>query len=349
MALAVYGRTKSSPEAVAEAFKTYHELLRLTQDHIARPTLDVASIDACLLTVFLMGRCESTMHNTADGDAEDLLACLKSWSHHDGAMALLKLWHMHFEEAEPSIIVKQTRRGMLKSLLLRRMSVPKWLREGECFGERGFELEYDKILVRLVNVRLALSMDQSLADEISRNGLLDETTKLATNLYSLKNAMPAPYSYREYRTDCCMQPWFQTSTVNVFPTPAHAMQWAHVIATRLIIIYSNMSILQHSAETREEADMCATLLQDVANELASTIPQCIGLVNLEEGETKINTEATLKPSQASSAVWPLTMAASIEGYDKILQQGFKLQLTKLGEIVGDGVLQSVSSDDWPLL
>lgn len=349
MALAVYAKKHSHPRAATESFSIYHELLKLTQEQIARPTLDVASIDACLLTIFLMGRCESVMHNTLVPDENNTLAELKSWSHHDGAMALLRLWHMHFRERDISMIVKQTRRGMLKSLLLRRMSVPDWLCEGHEFGEQGFELGYDSILVHLVDIRSEINLGKSMDENASRIGLHDRLTTIAVDLIDLRQELPESFSYCEHEIAESDHLWFPNPKLRIYRTPAHAIFWAHILATRLVMVFTNMSMLLYWPESRREREVNTTLLRQLASYLAAVIPQAIGLVEQNGSQIKIHDLADLKPWQASSVVWPLSMAASIRGYDEKLLEAFRSQLTKIGEIVGDGVLQSVSTEAWPLL
>lgn len=346
MALAVYARTRSLPQAAAEAYTIYHELLKSTQEEISRPNMNVTSIDACLLTVFLMARCESAMHNTLLSNAEDKLEELKSWSHHGGTAALLTLWYLHFKDQECSVIVKQTRRGLMKSFLLRKMPVPWWLRAGKQFGESGLELEYDRILVQSVNVRWATYPDPSSSDRISRGDSRQDIKRLASDLHNLKNHLPGELSYHEYESTHADQLWIQTPRLGIYTTPAHANLWAHVLATELVIIFTELTVLQHSTHTREEMEICTTLLQDLASQLAAIIPQGMGLVTTNGGQITIHTEAQLEPSQASRVVWPLSVAAAIHGYDEGLRRGFKSQLRKLGEIIGDGVLQLVSAADW---
>lgn len=347
MALAVYARVRSSPQAAAEAYAHYQQLIRLLQEHIARPTLDATSIDARLLTIFLMGRCESTMYRAGDVDLAGSFQKINSWSHHDGAGALLKLWQMHLSHEKASTIVKQTRRGLLKSFLLREQSVPTWLQDGKCYGEHGAELRYDKILTRLVNLRSVMSMQQDLGDQSYRDELTAEAFQLALDLRDFTTELPTTYAYRKCEAPPFDQGWLSSTVLNVCATPEHATVWAHLFATRLIVSRTNVQILQSSPETKQEAEGCTAMLQEHAENLAATIPQCLGLIQAEGDEVSSLPEANVKPWQASLAVWPLSIAVSIPGYDDALRQKFKTQLAMIGKIVGDGVLQTVTTDEWP--
>lgn len=349
LALAVYARTRSQPDAAAEAFSIYHELLKLTREHLARPNLDVVAIDACLLTIFLMGRCESAMHNTLSPDAEETLKEFKSWSHHDGAMALLRLWHLHFKGQDVSVIVKQTRRGLWKSLFLRRLPVPGWLCDGSDFGEQGLDLAFDRVRVELVNIRSDVNADKSLDDKTDRDRLRERVVKLSLDLVDIRNTLPPEFSYHQLETTHVDPTWFLSSKLRIHSSPAYANLWAHMLATRLVIASVHMTVLQYSTETSEDAEICAVLLQQIVSELAATIPQCIGIVSMDGDQLAIRSLAGLKSPLASAVVWPLSMAVSVEGYDESLHRGFRLQLERLGQIIGDGVLHAVPTDGKSLL
>jgi len=68
-------------------------------------------------------------------------------------MAILKVWNDRGHD--PSPIIEQSRRGLIRSALLRNRSLPDWVRDGSRFGEHGLDLSFDGILVRVVNLRHA--------------------------------------------------------------------------------------------------------------------------------------------------------------------------------------------------
>jgi hypothetical protein len=158
MALAVYSRTQQHPPAAAEASSRYYRLLRVAQERIAQlanPTLDEQNIEACLLAVSLMGRYECAMRRPGDTDSKDSFTSIQRWCHHDGAMAILKVWNDNPSHKPGTFIVKQIRRGLIKSSILRSLPLPDWLLDGNHFGEQERELDYDRIVVRVVNLHHA--------------------------------------------------------------------------------------------------------------------------------------------------------------------------------------------------
>ena len=96
LSLAVFARTKKTPVAATEASSKYYRLLLMAQERMAQvgvPTFDERDIEACLLAVLLMGRYEAATHRPGDLNSRISFKSLQSWSHHDGSMAILKIWN----------------------------------------------------------------------------------------------------------------------------------------------------------------------------------------------------------------------------------------------------------------
>lgn len=94
IALTVFSRTQQHPAAAIEASVNYHRLLRVVQKRIVGVEISTSNdgnIDACLLTALIMGRYEATTPRSGDLDSNDSFPAMKSWSHEDGAMAILKV------------------------------------------------------------------------------------------------------------------------------------------------------------------------------------------------------------------------------------------------------------------
>jgi hypothetical protein len=195
MALAIYSRTHQHPAAAIEASARYYQLLSIARATIS--TMNEENIDACLLAVFLMSRYEDVIHCPGRlGSKTPFVTSLQSFSHHDGAMAILTTWKCHLSHKYRSAtdIIKHTRRGILKSALLRNIILPKWIMDGSLFGEFGLELEYDRILIRIVNLRPQLSV------------LLQQKIGLQTAISSHQLASRAQKLYNEARdVDRAMQ------------------------------------------------------------------------------------------------------------------------------------------------
>ena len=359
ISLAVFSHTQRQPIAATEASSSYERLLRVAQKRIVQvglPTLNERDIDACLLAIFFMGRYEGVTNGPRRPNAEDLNA-LRSWSHHDGAMAILKVWHSAPAPKSPSTIVKQTRRGLIKSALLRNLPLPVWIQDGEDFGEQDFDLDYDRVIVRTVNLHYRLS-DLKAANA---NQLNDETQELETALQNWADNIPCSYErYIVAESDPWPRKHFYSPTVFHYSRPAWAAVWSQFFATRILIHSMRLRILFQSwpiplGGSPNDAQMqdCVVLLKEMSDSLASTVPFCLERFTVDTPTTPNRPISVtpkqsndIKPYLASQVVWPLTIASSCQGIDVKQQQWFKSELAGMGRITGDGILEYAETDSW---
>jgi hypothetical protein len=118
---------------------------------------------------------------------------------------VLKIWKDRHSSSRPATdVIRHTRRGLIRSALLRNSAVPEWMIEGSLFGEHGLELEYNRIHTRIANLRnrlgtflrgkssLLLSTDElrSIAEELNM-----ETQDLDKALQFWKDHFPSKWNY----------------------------------------------------------------------------------------------------------------------------------------------------------
>lgn len=371
MALAVYSRTQQHPPAAIEASSRYYRLLRVAQERIAQlaiPTLDERNIDACLLAVSLMGRYEGATHRPGDLNSKGPFTSLQSWSHHDGAMAILKVWNDNLSHNTATFIIKQTRRGLIKSSLLRNLPLPDWMLNGTRFGEHDRELDYDRIVVRTVNLHHACaSLQQKNGLQIAKaEQLNNEAQELDKALQDWAAYIPSTCFYRRHiltKPDPLPRRHFYSSIVYSYPKPGNAAAWSEYFAVRMHINSTRLRALEPSRPnplielTYEQQRLeCTTQLEAMADSLASSIPFCLERFKIDNSSPPIsqtsimlNTNDEIKPYLASLAVWPLTIASSLDGIDVGRQLWFRSELARLGRITGDGVLECARTDQWAIL
>jgi hypothetical protein len=133
LALVVFSRIQQHPLAATEASSRYYHLLRVAQKRIGQlavPTLHEQNIDAWLLATALMSRYEGATVDPSCLQSSDLFTSRQRWSHHDGLKAILNVWHDNSNHHAPAFIVMQTRRELIKSLLLRALPLPGWMEDG---------------------------------------------------------------------------------------------------------------------------------------------------------------------------------------------------------------------------
>ncbi|KFX87406.1 hypothetical protein V490_08267 [Pseudogymnoascus sp. VKM F-3557] len=363
VALAIFSRTQQHSPAAREAFLRYNQLLRVAREEITRKGIlrcDERGIDECLLAVVLMGRYETTMHRPANLTSKDSFSSLHSWSHHDGAMAILKVWHDKLSHKTPSSIITQARRGMIRSALLRNRPLPDWMRDGSRFGEHNMGLSFDRILVRIVNLRYAFRSLEQKKDILSAEAA--ELNNSARELDEACREWAAQIpSARSYQPHIITGPssWprrdFYSSTIYSYAQPTYAAVWIQYFAARMLINSTRLRLLQLCCPAqfldftyREQHRECTTYLKAMADSLASTIPFSLGRVmvdNVHDHSSRNSKpvitfiEDEIRPALALLTVWPLSMASSLDGVDPGQQLWFRSELARLGRILGDGVLE----------
>ena len=375
MALAVFSRTQQHPPAAIEASKKYHQLLRIAQVNILQ--LNEANIDACLLAIYFMSRYEDVVHHPShlNLDTPFTTTC-QSFSHHDGSLAMLKFWKDRLSHSQPATdVIKYTRRGMIKSALMRNLALPKWLTQGASFGEHGLELEYDCIVVQIASLRQRLStlldeiigLQRTSFDDLSATAeeLNIEASDIDKALQDWNEHFPSTWSYQRHTLSELQHPWpkedFYSPMVYSYSNPAYAAAWNQYHTMRMLVNSTRLRILQishpcsHNFAYHEQRLECLSQLNTMANDLASSVPFCLQRVNItdprgssntRQNSITLNTNEDIKPYVAISIIWPLTIASSLADVDVKQQLWFRSELARLGRIGGFRVLECAETDRW---
>ena len=364
LALAVYSATQRESAAATKGASKYAQLLQLVQGRIVQAglsSLDKSDIGSCLLTIFLMSRYEGSTHRPGGTNSKAPFELLQTWSHHDGAMAILKLWYNTWRQEGASSIVRQTRRGCIKSHLLRNIDLPSWMLEGQPFGEDGLSLEYDSILVRLAKFHHAANaLEQHEQPCISQIEKLDrEGHEIDKALQEWVATFPLACSYQRCNlTEAKDLPkkHIYSMIVYCYPDVADAALWSQYFATTMLLLntcWRVLKLLRQDMAWKEQLLKRNRRLSDMADNLASSIPFCLDRVKVKnsrasepaEDSVVLNREA-MKPYSAGLVVWPLTLASSLEGLDEKQQRWFRSELAEIGRITGDGGLECAETEQW---
>ena len=371
LALAIFSRAQHHPPAAVEASKKYQQLLQIAQVTIF--SLDEGNVGTCLLAIFFMSRYEDTVYIPAHLDPQILFIMTpQSFSHHDGALAILKTWKNQLSDSHPATdVIKHTRRGMIRSALIRNTALPKWIHEGAAFGEGGLELEYDCIIVRIVSVRQRLSalLEEITGTQRTSNELTSTTEELDKEARYIDEALQDwtaqfPGSWCSQRHTLpdprpCSTRDFIPQTVHSYSSPAYAAVWNIYYATRMLINSTRLRLLKVKRSdlddlSHEQRAECLSTINTMANDLACSIPFCLQRFKVtsspdsaaEEKTITMNTNEDILPSLASLTVWPLTIASSIEGVGVEQRSRFRSQLAHLGRIIGASILECAETDQW---
>lgn len=377
MALAVFSRTKQHPRAAIEGSVKYQQLLHVA--HATIVSLDEGNVDACLLAIFFMSRYEDTVHRPGPPDPKiPFTTTLQSFSHHNGALAILKIWKERLSHIQSATdVIKHTRRGLIRSALLRTVAVPKWMQDGASFGEHGLELEYDGIIVRFANLRHRFSILlkentglRRLSHEffLTVEELNKETRDIDNALQTWSAHFPRTWSYNRHTLpNPHHHPWptrdFYSPLVHSYANPAYAAVWNQYFSTRMLVLGTRLRGLtlthpnpDHCAS--EQRAECLSRMKTMANDLASSIPFCLQRFKTSDNSadsssppsthsiTLNDTTEEINPYLANLAVWPLGIASSLADVNVEQRFWFRSQLARLGRVIGVGVLECAETERW---
>ena len=368
MALAVFGKTYRYLPAATEATSRYHRLLRITQkriSNVANPAMNARDIDICLTAISLMGRYEAVRYRRGDHDQTGSPKSLQCWAHHDGAMAILKVWNDNLH-APATIVIKHTRRGLIKCSLLRNLALPDWSMDGELFGERGLELDYDRIAVRIVNLHHGyVSLQRHDGLDIAKvEGLRKEALELDKSLQDWTGSFPSTWSFHRYLLEehgVRPRKHQYSSTVYNYSNYGYALVWCEYFTARLLVNHTisrllrlSRSSLMADVDYNLESLECAAQQRAMADGLSSTIPFCLERFKVTNdsgsagGQTSIetNTNEEIKPYLVNLVIWSLAVATSVDGLDVRQRLWFKSELGRLGELIGHNTLGAVETTGW---
>ncbi|KAL8832139.1 MAG: hypothetical protein Q9170_004998 [Blastenia crenularia] len=297
VALAIFSRIKQHPSAATEASTRYSRLLRIVSEQIRQMILagvDERTSDAYLLTTFLMGRYEAVTRHPTSCKERGSFDSLQNWSHHDGMMALLKIWHDKLGGPQPATsIVKQCRRGSMRSCLLRSHRIAGWMLDGSHFGEHDLELQFDSLFAHIVNFRhTCVTLQKEGKKSIDQvETLRRQACEIDEALHDWKSRLPDSLSYQLYTLedqDSLPSKFCYSPTVYTFSDPSSALVWSHYFATRMLFSSTRLRIVEINRPSnsvdmnceRERLEYIAEL-QITADSLASTISSSLDRLSVE--------------------------------------------------------------------
>lgn len=365
IALAVFSKTQRHPPAALAASLKYQKLLQTTQKTLLY--LSEENIELYLIASFFMGRYEGAIWCPNSTTSR-----FRSFSHHMGALSILKLWKEQYSHLHPATdVIRHSRQGLIRSAVLRNADVPGWMVDGTVFGERGLDLEYHRIMIQITRIRhqvaeLLRDNKSSRRSEDRLAPIVDELNREAsdidTALQQWSNHFPSSWRHGQRQLPD-PYPWpmrdFYSPTVWMYSSPAHAGVWCNFYSARILINSTRLKILELSqlrGNTDKRRMQAISHIKSMADNLASSIPFCLERFKItdapdslsETPQIMFNVAEEVKPYVAQLVVWPLTIAASAGGVDAALQKWFRCELARIGRIVGYGIIECAETDQWPM-
>lgn len=369
MALAVFSRTQQHPEAAKQASIVYLQLLQTAQTEFLSLTRE--RIDICLLSIFFMSRYEDSIYRPGKAQQKSIMqVALRSFSHQKGALAMLKYWKDHLSQTQSATnVIMHTRRTAIKSALLRSVPLPEWILDGVIFGERGLDIEYDRIIIQVLDLRQRISKflirGANTSTEnfnLRASGFYLEAEDLDRALKKWTTNFPTLWYYRQHiLPDLVSYPTkeFFSPIVYTCSNPAFAGVWCKYFASRMLITSTRLRLLDADLPSSDDLALkqrlgCVSLLKSLSNDLASMVPYCLQPYN-ESGITSQTIRSasahaidTREFAQffASVLAYPLSIAASLANVDVLQRRWFKSQIADIGRRLGAGLLECADDDDW---
>ncbi|KAL9597172.1 MAG: hypothetical protein Q9219_005338 [cf. Caloplaca sp. 3 TL-2023] len=294
---ATLGRARQDHIALTAGSREYSKALVRTNMSLANAK--EASTDEVLLAVMLLSFYEnSVMDKISPVSRRTIEAmCSKSFAHHDGATAMLKMRQQVHQRTDRGIeLDKLVRRQLMKTLLLRSMNVPSWLRDGSKFGENGLAFDLDDYMARAAKIRheAGTLYAEFVEDPISdRHHELPRLYQTLTNAQTLdddlkiwSNRLPKEFEYSLYSLENNTYAWTEKlvfeSSVHQYSTTGHAGVWNRVRTVRLILNDIMLRILslfnQRSIfDTQILEQAASSRIHCLANDLCASIPYVFGL------------------------------------------------------------------------
>lgn len=301
--------------------------------------------------MMLMERYASTVHQCNDLPFNTL----PEWPANNAVMSLLKAWTDGGNE-KTSQIVTLARRYVVRRALHECSSVPRWMSDASRFGARGLELDFDGLVLWLIDLqsRLAGLPGEPTQRSLRLTTILGQAQAIDSALLAHYTLLPRMYPYRpHYHEDLAGFPrkHFYSRYLHIFENPAQAAVHNHFFTVRLVLNALWLRILKFKNKEKpidlgavRQQLQCATNMGSLATSLTLTVPYCLGRFEVDEvilgqeySSVKPFTDRVIEPYLAKPLLWPLTIASSLPEVDEAHRQWFRSELVELSRITGSGV------------
>ncbi|KAK8055084.1 hypothetical protein PG993_000311 [Apiospora rasikravindrae] len=359
MALETYSRVIArghdhDARTSAEAAQHYHLLLSLSRRSVTRLRDTSGDLDECLLGVFFLSRFDASTHGQAD-----LWRKLRTGPvhHYHGAMALLQHWKEHLRNGS-SAVIKESRRGLLRFLLMHGLAVPDWMKDGEVFGEAGFELVHDRVTVRTADLRHRVLRLLQPTESASESGmpitqmlsdLSSEAQDLDRMLRDWARQFHRDWTYQQHTLPPSDDPKRaqsvpSSSKVYTYSKLSYALLWAKYAALRMLVNDAQLKIVSLCDEALVTTDpsierQCQLVVEEMTDIIVSSNAFIMGdlhVVNTPLGGSTValNEGSDVCQTGYRFPTWPLSVACSLESVSISQRSWCKWQLRRVGRQAG---------------
>ncbi|KAK7924334.1 hypothetical protein PG985_006388 [Apiospora marii] len=372
MALETYSRVRGGGDvrASAEAAHYHQALLSLARRSVA--LLGPDNLDECLLGVFFLSRFDASTHGQAD-----LWRKLRASPahHYGGAMAILQHWRDHLRDDGRachgsdgcSPIVKESRRGLLRYLLMHGLEVPGWMKDGEGFGEAGLELVHDRVTVRIADLRhrvLRLFGPTKTPSQPGESfsqamlGMKKEVQELDRMLQDWARQFQLSWAYQQHTLKPSIEPkrtrHLPSSKVYTYSKLSYAVLWAKYAAVRLLVNDAHLKILSLcdgglGVADPVMTDRCRLVVEQMTDIIVCSNAFIAGELRVVSAPMDGNKLVYDEGSDACQtrfkhATWPLQVACSLDSVGMSQRLWCREQLHRAGRLAGIKLFEEYQPD-----
>ncbi|TGO07281.1 hypothetical protein BTUL_0297g00040 [Botrytis tulipae] len=350
-----FGRSTKNVAALTIGSKIYSQSLAATNLTL-RSSWRVV-MDGVILTVLHLSHFENSMTQKAQSVTEDIeIIAANAFNH------LMARFTSH--ENAGSELDKITRRHLVRSLLLRSMPIPSWLKNRSIFGEIGSSLVPDQCLVEVADLRycvnhISIGLDDIPASESGQivtkvRGVLVPAQELEMKLVKWAKEIPMMDYWSTFRVrDDEEEPGANDifdQTVHLYPSISHAAMWAQYRAIRLhvneiILKVFHREIESSNPDTKFYKNIVRLNMEKLALDFSASLQFVLGWVELGRTGMKMIRKGrrdAVKASTASLFCWPLTVSTMISEIPEQHRSYLKSRLRDVSELVDDGVLETIA-------
>lgn len=368
VSLAIFGRTKSSKDALALGRQKYVQALSKTKSAVEN--LNEATTDPFLLTVMMLSFYE---HAVSDYIPEFFLA--QSFRHMNGAMTILHL--RKTQQQTNTLLDTLVRHLIIKQAVLHAVALPEWIWNGAKFGEDGVRLGLDACMVRLALMRTHL---QEIWRDAKTTKLLDlqaelqkvivEALEIDKELARWAATLPREWIYTTQGESSTIRdsPTIEEqtperlqygSTISLYPNFEQAAMWNRYRGSRVVIgcilqkalAYTDLPNLDETGNEQKHPSLSPRKIQEemqgFVDDICASVPYHFDVMGVNSdlprhGKPRLE---TIGARRAFLLSWPLTISMAATGIPAHQRKWIRCRILDIGKITGSGAHELIANMD----
>jgi hypothetical protein len=291
----------------------------------------------------------------------------RAFTHHDGALAILKERRRQGLPDQRSLVIdKLCRRQLLRSALLRKSGVPVWFEDGAEFGETGLALKLDRYLAKVAQIQhrvetfVRFRQYENSNDSQTRQKqigcMLEEARRLDNEMLNYEKQMPEDWKYNSHCLDTpSVDAMIFGHLVHTYSSLAHAGLWVRHRTVRIMLSCTIIELLSidspflHEPFT-DQARSVTTQVWNLVDEICVAIPYLMHKVT--EGSNGLpkfrsKEDALSRVTAATLCYLAFPLHGLIEVFKLVSipasqQQWIKAQMRYSSRAAGDKMLERIA-------